>query len=283
MKAAGVQIISTYVFWIHQEAIKGQFDWSGRRDLRRFVQLCAQHGIYVWLRIGPWDHGEVRNGGFPDWLLKEVPKQDLRRDDPLFMQFVRQLYQQIGAQVHGLLWNQGGPIIGVQLENEYSMRGPQAGATYILALKRMAIASGLHVPIYSVTGWNNAVVPGGHVVALFGGYPDAPWDNTLHRLPPQEVYEFRFGSRVSGNMGAMGKRSAAGSKPRYDFPFMTTEMGGGIQDTYARRPVIRPNDVAATMPVMLGSGVNLYGTYVFQGGVNPDGKLTTRSTKATEH
>lgn len=275
MKAAGVQIISTYVFWIHQEEVKGQFDWSGRRNLRRFVQLCAKHGVYVWLRIGPWDHGEARNGGFPDWLVKEVPKQDLRRDDPLFMRYVRQLYQQIGKQVQGLTWNQGGPIIGVQLENEYSMRGPKAGDAYILALKRLALASGLHVPIYSVTGWDDAIVPRGHVVALFGGYPDAPWDGTLHRLPPQEVYEFRFGSRVSGNMGAMGKHSAAGNKPQYNFPFMTTEMGGGIQDTYARRPVIMPNDVAAMMPVMLGSGVNLYGTYVFQGGINPNGKLTT--------
>ena len=52
-------------------------------------------------------------------------------------------------------------------------------------------------------------------------------------------------------------------------------MGGGIQDTYHRRPVIQPDDVAAMVPVMLGSGVNLYGTYMFQGGENPDGKLTT--------
>jgi hypothetical protein len=60
-----------------------------------------------------------------------------------------------------------------------------------------------------------------------------------------------------------------------DTPFMTAEMGGAVQDTYHRRPVIEPDDVAAMMPVMLGSGVNLYGTYMFQGGENPDGKLTT--------
>jgi hypothetical protein len=70
MQAAGVNIVSTYIFWIHQEEVQGQFDWSGQRDLRRFVQLCARHHMYVWIRIGPWAHGEVRNGGFPDWIAK---------------------------------------------------------------------------------------------------------------------------------------------------------------------------------------------------------------------
>jgi beta-galactosidase len=68
-----VQIISTYIFWIHDEEVEGQFDWSGQRNLREFVQLCAKHGLYVYSRIGPWAHGEVRNGGLPDWLLKKGP------------------------------------------------------------------------------------------------------------------------------------------------------------------------------------------------------------------
>jgi hypothetical protein len=106
MKASGVQIVSTYVFWIHHEEIEGQFDWSGRRNLRRFVELCAKHGMYVDLRIGPWDHGEVRNGGFPDWLLKKVPNQDLRRNVPSFMNYVRVWYAQVGDQVKGLMWDE---------------------------------------------------------------------------------------------------------------------------------------------------------------------------------
>ena len=53
MKAAGVQIVATYVFWIHHEEVEGQFDWSGQRNLRRFVELCAKHGLYVYPRIGP--------------------------------------------------------------------------------------------------------------------------------------------------------------------------------------------------------------------------------------
>ncbi len=80
MKAGGVQVVSTYIFWIHHEEIEGQFDWSGQRNLRHFVELCGKHGMYVVARIGPWDHGEVRNGGFPDWLLA---KAKVRTNDPV--------------------------------------------------------------------------------------------------------------------------------------------------------------------------------------------------------
>ncbi len=274
MKAAGVSIVATYVFWIHHEEVEGQFDWSGRRDLHHFVELCAKHGLYVVVRIGPWDHGEVRNGGLPDWVLKKGPT---RENDPVFMSEVAKLYGQIGEQLRGLLWKDGGPVIGIQLENEYAGRGPKRGDEYILALKELAIRSGLDVPLYTVTGWDNAVVPQGHVLPVFGGYPDAPWDGARGKLPPSEVYRFRFGSRVSGNMGMIGAQHAAHASEgdASNTPFMTAEMGGAVQDTYHRRPVIEPDDVAAMMPVMLGSGVNLYGTYMFQGGENPDGKLTT--------
>jgi beta-galactosidase len=274
MKAGGVQIVSTYVIWIHHEEIESQFDWTGRRDLRRFVELCGKHGMDVYLRIGPWDHGEVRNGGFPDWLLRK--HLHLRSTDPVFLSYVETLYRQIGEEVAGLLWKQGGPIIGIQLENEYAARGPEEGDAYILRLKKMALGAGLDVPLYSVTGWDGAVVPKGEAVAVYGGYPDMPWDTSLQTLPPQEVYAFRFGSRASGgDMGPIGRTQGGNADEARKFPFMTAEMGGGIQDTYHRRPVVSANDVAAMMPVMLGSGVNLYGTYMFQGGENPDGNLTT--------
>jgi beta-galactosidase len=279
MKSGGVQIVSTYVVWIHHEEIEGQFDWSGRRDLRHFIELCAKHGMLVELRIGPWAHGEVRNGGFPDWLLAKVKASELRKNTPDYMSYVQRYYGQIGQQAKGLLWKDGGPIVGIQLENEYAGRGSHGGDEYILALKRLAIGSDLDVPLYTVTGWDNAVVPQGAVLPVYGGYPDAPWAGSLEQLPPSEVYEFRFASRVTGDMGMMGAKSEiTDSKTATgggDTPFMTAEMGGGMQVTYHRRPVIRSDDVAAMCPVMLGSGVNLYGTYMFQGGQNPEGKRTT--------
>lgn len=273
MKAAGVQIVSTYIFWIHQEEVQGQFDWSGQRDLRHFVQLCAKHGLYVYPRLGPWAHGEARNGGFPDWLLKLGPT---RRNAPAYMAQVAVYDAQIAQQLRGLLWKDGGPVIGVQLENEYSTRGADAGVAYIMALKGLALQNGIDVPFYSLTGWDNAVVPRGDFLPVYGGYPDAPWAGSLKSMAPSEVYTFRFRSRITGDMGMMGGNTVpAGNASISQTPFLTAEMGGGVQDTYHRRPVIRPDDVAAMMPVMLGSGVNLYGTYMFQGGVNPEGKLST--------
>ncbi len=276
MKASGVDVISTYVFWIHHEEIEGQFDWSGQRDLRRFAELCAKHGMLLYPRIGPWAHGEVRNGGLPDWVLK---KSAVRSNDPIYLAEVKPFYAQIGQQLHGLLWKDGGPVIGIQIENEYAFNGPGQGRRHLAALKQMAIDSGLDVPLYTVTGWDHAVVPKDMFLPVYGGYPDAPWDGSTKVLPPAEVYSFRFASRADANMGAIGDNSATGSQHdaelRNEVPFLTAEVGGGIQDTYHRRPLLAANDVPAMIPVMIGSGVNLLGYYMYQGGENPDGKLTT--------
>ena len=67
MKAGGVDVVSAYTIWIHHEEEEGIFDFSGQRDLRAFLALVQKCGLKCFLRIGPWVHGEVRNGGFPDW------------------------------------------------------------------------------------------------------------------------------------------------------------------------------------------------------------------------
>jgi hypothetical protein len=275
MKAAGINIVATYVIWIHHEEVEGQFDWTGQRDLRAFAQLCAKHGLLLEPRIGPWAHAEARNGGLPDWVMKNSP---VRVNDPVYLAEVNRWYAAIGQQLKGLMWKDGGPVMAIQLENEYSAHGPGAGEEHILTLKKMAIENRLDVPLYFVTGWDNAAVPERAVIPIYGGgYPDAPWDGSIVKLPPAEVYAFRFQSRVAANMGAIGAAGAvstpAASKDA--LPYLTAEIGGGIEDTYHRRPVIQPDDIGAMFPVMLGSGVNLYGTYMFHGGENPDGKLTT--------
>jgi hypothetical protein len=101
MKAGGVQIVSTYVFWIHHEEIEGQFDWSGRRDLRHFIELCQKYGLYAHVRIGPYAHGEVRNGGLPDWIFAKGP---VRKNDPVYLSCVRRYFAEIGTQLKGLFW-----------------------------------------------------------------------------------------------------------------------------------------------------------------------------------
>jgi beta-galactosidase len=270
MKAGGVQVIASYIFWNHVEEVEGNFNWTGQRSLRHFAELCNKHGMYFYPRLGPWAHGESRYGGLPDWV---VQKSTPRTSDPRFLGFVDALYQQIGKQLEGLLWKDGGPVIGVQIENEYSGKGSDGGTAYILSLKKMALAAGLDVPLYTVTGWNNASWPPGEFLPVYGGYADAPWDPASGPLPPSEVYLFRFQSRVSGDMGAIGSDKTSTTQTDPQSPFLTAEVGAGLQPTYHRRPVLSADDVAAMVPVIVGSGANLLGYYMYQGGENPDGLL----------
>lgn len=273
MKAAGIDIVASYIIWNHHEEVEGAFTWTGDRDLRRFAQLCAKHGLKLVVRIGPWSHAEVRYGGIPDWVVDAMPT---RGNDPQYLSYVDRFYRQIAAQVSGLLWKDGGPVIGVQLENEYNLTGPGQGRDHIASLKRMALAAGFDVPLYTVTGWDQTVYPSGEVVPVFGGYPDEPWKASPEILPPKETYAFRFDSRVSGNLGAQTVATRRGdADPDIPHtPFLGAEYGGGVPAMYRRRAVIDPADISAMLPVQIGSGVNLFGYYMFHGGRNPVGRTT---------
>ena len=268
MRAGGLNIVASYVFWNHHEEVEGVFDWSGRRDLRRFVELVAGVGMAFFLRPGPWVHGESRNGGFPDWLLA---LGELRSNDPAYLERVSRLYREIGRQLEGLMWRDGGPVIGVQLENEYPRVGPGCGAEHIAELKRLAIAAGLTVPLYTVTGWPTLDIPPREVIPVSGAYADGFWFGDRGPLPPSGVFLFNT-SRAIGEMGNVGGTPAAGLIDRRHYPFFLAEAGGGMQVSYHRRPVVDTDDVAATALVQIGSGANLYGYYMYHGGTNPPGK-----------
>jgi beta-galactosidase len=270
MKAAGIDIVASYIIWNHHEEREGKFDWTGKRDLRRFIQLASKAGLDVMVRVGPWVHAEVRYGGVPDWVVNAMPA---RRDDPQYLHYVERLYGQIGQQLKGLLWKDGGRVIGVQLENEYNLTGPGEGAGHIGTLKKLAIKAGMDVPLYTVTGWDQTVYPSGEVTPVFGGYPDEPWATSTTELPPKETYAFRFDSRVSGDLGAQTKASTRGTAETDmdKTPFLGAEYGAGLPFMYRRRTVVSPDDIASMLPVQLGSGVNLVGYYMFHGGRNPFG------------
>jgi hypothetical protein len=272
MKAGGVQIVSTYVFWIHHEEEENKFDWSGQRNLRHFIELCAKQGMYVWVRIGPWAHGEARNGGLPDWLLGKGPT---RVNDAMYLSYTQRFYDQIGQQLKGLTWKDGGPIIGVQLENEYANRSANGGEAHIATLKGMAMKAGLDVPVYTVTGWDNAVVPEHIVTPVFGGYPDEPWAGSREEMPPdtQGVYQF---APSGGNAGILQGVASPSAPVQYEhYPRLTAELGAGLQLTYHRRVVISPDDIPPIAVTALGTGANLLGYYMYQGGINPEGALST--------
>ena len=152
MKEGGVTIIATYVFWNHIEEQEGIFRWDGQRDLRRFIGICQQEQLPVVLRLGPFCHGEVRNGGIPDWMFTKGCK--MRDENPVFLSYVERLYRQIFTQVQGLQWKDGGPVIGAQFDNEYRGRG-----SYLMALKRIATMIGFDLPFYTRTGWPELATP----------------------------------------------------------------------------------------------------------------------------
>ncbi len=273
MKVGGLDIVATYVFWIHHEEVEGQFDWSGSRSLRRFVESCRDVGLKAIVRCGPWDHGEVRNGGFPDWLVAKG--WQLRSDDPNYLAKARILYGQIEGQLRGQLWKDGGPVIGIQFENEYG--GP---ATHLLTLKRFAKELGLDVPIYTRTGWPalRTAMPFGEIVPLYGAYAEGFWDRELTAMPGQYWTGFHFSLlRSDSNIAneLLGRRAARDANDVSQYPYLTCEIGGGMMTSYHRRILITPRDIESTTLVKLGSGSNSPGYYMYHGGTNPDGRLTT--------
>ncbi|NCT83489.1 MAG: glycoside hydrolase family 35 [Comamonadaceae bacterium] len=280
MKAAGIDIVASYVFWNHHQQQPGAFNWAGNRDLRRFVQLARAAGLQVFVRLGPWVHGESRYGGIPDWVVDKMPT---RGDDAEYLGHVERLYAEIGAQLQGLLWKDGGPVIGVQLENEYNLRGPGRGEQHIRTLKALALKAGMDVPLYTVTGWDGAVYPSGEVLPVFGGYPDEPWARSTQELPPKETHAFRFSTRVSGDLGAQTRSHGPGTAEtdKDKVPFLGAEYGPGLPAMYRRRTLVSPDDIAAMLPVQIGSGVNLLGYYMFHGGRNPPGAGGTGLEEST--
>jgi len=280
MKSAGINVVASYIIWNHHEEKEGKFNWSGNRDLRRFIQLANKAGLEVWIRVGPWSHAEVRYGGIPDWVVDSMPT---RQDDPQYLKYVGRFYREIAKQVDGLLWKQGGPVIGAQIENEYNLAGPGRGAQHIATLKGMAVKAGIDVPFYTVTGWDQTLYPSGEVVPVFGGYQDEPWATSKTELPPKETYAFRFDTRVSGDLGAQTRATQQGTAET-DMdrtPFLGAEYGAGLPAMYRRRTLVSPDDIASTLPVQMGSGVNLMGYYMFHGGRNPVGMTTMEESTRT--
>ena len=287
MKACGVDLIATYVFWIHHEEQEGVFDFSGQRDVRSFVELCAKNGLKVLLRIGPWCHGECRNGGFPDFIQHQSDFK-VRTNDPVYLKYVERFWSKLGEQVKGLTWKDGGPIVGVQIENEYqpyAERDRELRHAHMRTLKALAIKTGFVVPLYTATVWGNAALVELEELPVSGGYADAAWDGSTAELNESRNFLMNH-SMNDPTIGADLRRDLENSCD-YDVdvrltPYLTAEMGGGMQMTAHRRVVIDAADTESITVSKLGSGAALVGYYMFHGGTNPDGKLSTmQESKAT--
>jgi beta-galactosidase GanA len=132
MKAGGLDMVAVYIFWIHHEEIEGKFTFAGRRNVSQFFHLANEVGLKVLARVGPWDHGECRNGGHPDWLLaKRIP---LRTNSTAYMGYVEKFYAQLALQLKGMFWKDGGPIVAVQVDNPLLPPLPPPLSSYLPSL-----------------------------------------------------------------------------------------------------------------------------------------------------
>ena len=304
MKAGGINVVATYVFWNLHEEKEGLFTWEGDKDLRHFLELCRSNNLYAIVRIGPFCHGEIRNGGLPDWLMGKA--LTIRSNDPGYLFYVDRLYREIGDQLKGLYYKDGGPVIGIQLENEYQHSAAPWGLTYpgqpydftsaerdmrvtqegvgtsrednpyaglgnehMKILKSLAVKAGMDVPLYTATGWGNAAIIPDESLPVTAAYAYPFWT-------PGRDYSPFF---LYKDMHSVPDYAPVRYKPD-DYPVMAAELGSGIMSVYTRRPVVDHKSMDAMINRCLGSGANGIGYYMYHGGSTPMGHQSFMSDEA---
>ena len=122
-KAMGLNTIATYVFWNFHELTEGNFDFkSSSRNIRHFLDIIQEEGMYVLLRPGPYTCAEWDFGGLPSYLLSKQGMQ-VRTNDPQYMQYAERYIKNLLEEVRDHQITRGGPILMVQIENEYGSYG----------------------------------------------------------------------------------------------------------------------------------------------------------------
>jgi beta-galactosidase len=190
--AMGLNTVSIYVFWNQHEPRRGQFHFSGDADVARFVRLAQAEGLWVILRPGPYCCAEWEFGGFPWWLLKEHDLK-VRSQDPRFLAAAGAYLKKLGGQLAPLQITHGGPIILVQVENEYGSYG--GDHVYMGKIRDLERAAGFDVPFFTADGGGD-MMANGHLPGVLpglngGGGPDIMKEIGLYRpTGPWFVPEF---------------------------------------------------------------------------------------------
>jgi beta-galactosidase len=184
-KAMGCNTIAAYVFWNYIEEKEGVFDWkSENRDIAEFVRICKEENMWVLFRPGPYVCGEWDFGGFPPYLLS-IPDIRLRCLDPRYMAAVTKYVAEISKQIKPLLITNGGPVIMVQIENEYGSYGNDRD--YLKALKKLWLDNGIDVPFYTADGPTPFMMEAGTVegaaIGLDSGSSDADFEQAARQNP----------------------------------------------------------------------------------------------------
>ena len=238
-KALGMNTICLYTFWNAHEPEPGKFDFSGQNDLREFIKLCAKNDMKVILRPGPYVCAEWEMGGLPWWLLKKKDIR-LREADPYFLQRVDMFQKEVAEQVADLTITHGGPIIMVQVENEYGSYGTDKG--YVGRIRDMLRRHfGPEVTLFQCDWSSNF---------LNNGLDDLVW--TLN---------FGTGADIDSQFAPL-------KEARPHTPLMCSEFWSGWFDKWGAAHETRPaDDMIAGIDEMLSKGIS-FSLYMTHGGTN---------------
>jgi len=239
-RAMGLNTITTYVFWNLHEPRRGVYDFTGQNDVAEYIREAQQEGLNVILRPGPYVCAEWDLGGYPSWLLKDR-NLTLRSTDPKYIAAMKEWFARLGKETSPLLLHNGGPIIAIQVENEYGSFGDDH--TYMKAVDDALLQSGLATSdtlLYTADGPEqvpNGSLTGLPVVINFGTGDAKHAFETLKKLRP-------------------------------DGPFMTGEYWAGWFDHWGEHHHTTPvADNAAEYEWMLKQGYSV-SMYMFHGGTS---------------
>lgn len=243
LKALGANTVETYIPWNIHEPIEGRYDFEGLKNVEAFVTLAKQIGLMVILRPSVYICAEWEFGGLPAWLLKEKGIR-LRSTDPRFMAKVRQYFSVLIPRLVPLQITHGGPVIMMQLENEYGSYGMEKD--YLRQTKQLMEEFGIDVPLFT---------------------SDGAWEEVLDAgtLIEDDVF-------ITGNFGSHSKENAAVMRNFMErhgkkWPIMCMEYWDGWFNRW-NEPIIKRDgqELAAEVKDMLEVGsLNLY---MFHGGTN---------------
>ena len=238
-KALGMNTVCLYVFWNIHEQEEGKFDFTGNNDVAAFCRLAQKNGMYVIVRPGPYVCAEWEMGGLPWWLLKKKDIR-LREQDPYFMQRVEIFEKEVGKQLAQLTIQNGGPIIMVQVENEYGSYGKDK--PYVSAIRDIVRKSGFDKVSLFQCDWSSNF--------LNNGLDDLTWT-------------MNFGT--GANIDQQFKRL---SEVRPNAPKMCSEFWSGWFDKWGARHETRPaKDMVEGMDEMLSKGIS-FSLYMTHGGTS---------------
>ncbi|RHI02690.1 beta-galactosidase [Bacteroides sp. AM16-24] len=238
-KALGMNTVCLYVFWNSHEPQPGVYDFTEQNDLAEFCRLCQQNDMYVILRPGPYVCAEWEMGGLPWWLLKKKDVR-LRESDPYFIERVALFEEAVAKQVKDLTIANGGPIIMVQVENEYGSYGKDKG--YVSQIRDIVRANfGNDITLFQCDWASNFTL---------NGLDDLIW-----------TMNFGTGANVDQQFAKL-------KRLRPNSPLMCSEFWSGWFDKWGANHETRPAaDMIKGIDDMLSRGIS-FSLYMTHGGTN---------------